>query len=344
MPTTPTSTPPTPAPAETSLTVATFVAFMTASGHAQQILKARMLTESNLQYQEHWDAFCHEGGYDAQKQNRAEWVAIKLAHSGPKGAEVTLGDWRTFQARFTAARARVADRTKAEEHQMVFRQLTPKMQEVLLREQSKRRASRPWVSIVTPGRIPLNDVLAEMRDQLGGLLPTTETTRAGCIVQCATAEMRDRFLHFSGWEFEGQSIEVTRYEYEMTSEETFEFFLQRLRVDQELSATRATYGCTVDAEISQNSPQSRTPPTKVTIVEPAVSRDKRQTCGDSGKGTATGIVSWVDQKETVRRPPKGSAESRDRQARAVEAQVAQALASRAFEQSSPRTSPRTRDD
>ena len=197
---------------------------------------------------------------------------------------------------------------------------------------------------MTPGRIPLNDVLAEMRDQLGGLLPTTESTRAGCIVQCATAEMRDRFLHFSGWEFEGQSIEVTRYEYEMSSEETFEFFLQRLRVDQELSATRATYGCTADAEISQNSPQSRTPPTKVTIVEPAVSRDKRQTCGDSGKGTATGIVSWVDQKETVRRPPKGSAESRDRQARAVEAQVAQALASRAFEQSSPRTSPRTRDD
>jgi DNA-binding MarR family transcriptional regulator len=43
MPTTPTYTPPTPAPAETSLTVATFVAFMTASGHAQQILKARML-------------------------------------------------------------------------------------------------------------------------------------------------------------------------------------------------------------------------------------------------------------------------------------------------------------
>lgn len=43
MPTTPPSPPPTSAPAETSLTVATFVAFMTASGHAQQILKARML-------------------------------------------------------------------------------------------------------------------------------------------------------------------------------------------------------------------------------------------------------------------------------------------------------------
>ena len=43
-------------------------------------------------------------------------------------------------------------------------------------------------------------------------------------------------------------------------------------------------------------------------------------------------------------PPKGSADSRDCQASAVEAQVAQALASRAFEQSSPRTSPRTRDD
>ena len=77
-----------------------------------EILKARMLAESNLQYQEYWDAFRHEWGYDAQKQNRAEWVAVKLVHSGPKGAEVTLGDWRTFQARFTAARARVADRTK----------------------------------------------------------------------------------------------------------------------------------------------------------------------------------------------------------------------------------------
>ncbi len=43
MPTTSPSLPPPSTNAESSLTVATFVAFMTASGQAQQILKARML-------------------------------------------------------------------------------------------------------------------------------------------------------------------------------------------------------------------------------------------------------------------------------------------------------------
>ncbi|MDZ7890720.1 MAG: MarR family transcriptional regulator [Rhodoferax sp.] len=43
MPTAPPSPPTRSTPAETRLTVATFVAFMTASGQAQQILKARML-------------------------------------------------------------------------------------------------------------------------------------------------------------------------------------------------------------------------------------------------------------------------------------------------------------
>ena len=80
----------------------------------------------------------------------------------------------------------------------------------------------------------------------------------------------------------------------------------------------------------------------MTVFEPVTPKDKRQTNGDNGRGPTTGIVSWIDQKDTEKKSfRKGSTEAKERQARAVEAHVAQALASRAFEQGSPRTSPRT---
>jgi len=83
-------------------------------------LKAQMLMNPNLTYEENWDSFRREWGFDAQKQNRADWFAVNLAKSGPVDAEVTLSDWRAYQARFQTSRSRVSDRTEAEERQLVF--------------------------------------------------------------------------------------------------------------------------------------------------------------------------------------------------------------------------------
>jgi hypothetical protein len=59
---------------------------------------------------------------------------VKLTPTGPKGSEVTLGDWQKFQAKFATAKARVADRTWFEKHCLVFLQLMEKMQQALLHE------------------------------------------------------------------------------------------------------------------------------------------------------------------------------------------------------------------
>jgi hypothetical protein len=58
-----------------------------------------MIYEKNLRYQVYWYSFRQEWGIDMLKKNRMDWYAVKLIPTGNRGSEVTLGDWRKFQAK-----------------------------------------------------------------------------------------------------------------------------------------------------------------------------------------------------------------------------------------------------
>ncbi len=107
---------------------------------------------------------------------------------------MTLGDWRKFKAKFATARARLPDRTWSEEHRLVFFQLTEKMQQALLREQAKRRATKPWVSANFNEGARLAEVLEELTEAVGRPLPSHVSNKTGCIFRCKDKEMRNALL------------------------------------------------------------------------------------------------------------------------------------------------------
>ena len=66
-----------------------------------------------------------EFAVDAQRQNRRDWESINLPLTGPVGHDLTLQNWRDFDANYEMARDRVLDRTPAEEWRMIFKKLPP---------------------------------------------------------------------------------------------------------------------------------------------------------------------------------------------------------------------------
>ena len=231
-----------------------------------ETLKSRMDLEPGLTYNQYWDSFRQEWGQDAQKQNRADWQKIRLECTGPAGAEVSLSNWRKFQAKFLAARRRVSDRTQAEEYRMIFTQLKPHMQEQLLREQAKRRTSRPWVSVAISENVRIVDLLEALTGWYGETLPEHFSTKTGCVFKCTENRQRERLIHFTGYEFDGIPMDISRFEYEMCAEEIFEFFLNRLKLAQELTATRESFGQTVESSVSDTKPKPEVK-IKVAVVE-----------------------------------------------------------------------------
>ena len=153
----------------------------------------------------------------------------------------------------------MADHTEPEAHQLIFCQLSLKMQSDLLREQSKRRDNRPWVSIAIPKGQQLPDVLEAFEEYLGRRLPSHEPTRNGCIVKCNDEGERDELLRLNGFGIDNLPVEVNRHEYEMTADDIFAFFLKRLRTDHECQTTRKSYG------LEDEDSQAKTP-TKVKIA------------------------------------------------------------------------------
>ena len=270
---------------------------------SSETLKSRMMLERDLRYQEYWDSFRQEWGVDAQKQNRADWRNAKLVPTGPKGSEVTLGDWRKFQARFVTARGRVADRTWAEEHQLVFCQLTPKMQETLVHEQSKRRRSRPWVSLCIHESARLVDVLQGLEGVFSGTLPPHFSTKTGCVFRCANTSDRDRLLQFSEYEFDGHIIQISRFEYEMSGDEVFTFFLERLREEQELLSIRQSYGVDSASKFTPTaSPGEHEPKVKIAGDTAKTPTEKEKKSEASANGKASQVNSTETSTKSKKKP------------------------------------------
>lgn len=77
-------------------------------------------------------------------------------------------------------------------------------------------------------------------------MPPTSATRSGVIIKCNTDDERAALLSKNGWLIDGDAIrghtlEISKFEYEMSADETFAFFLERIRTGEELRSTRRSY-------------------------------------------------------------------------------------------------------
>ena len=255
-----------------------------------ETLKAHMELNPQLTYHQFWEDFRRQWGVDTQKQNRADWRAVKLAKSGADSSEVTLADWRLFQARFEITCNRVADRTDAEAYQLIFCQLTRRMQSELTKEQGKRRDSRPWVSITVPKGQRVSEVLEEIEEYRQAALPPHEVTCNGCIIKCHNEEEREELLRLNGFGIEGLPLDISRHEYEMKASEIFSFFLKRLRTEHECSTTRKSFGI---EDTSERNPAKVATKVKIVAVDsqsamsstsPGTSAPSHQQQASRGKG------------------------------------------------------------
>ena len=115
-------------------------------------LRARLREKPELTLVDFKRELRQEFGIDAQRQNRRDWESVTLSLSGPPGKELTMADWRRFEASFKLFRASVPERSASEEWRMIFSKLPEKIQELVIREQAKMRSKRPWVRLTVPGQ------------------------------------------------------------------------------------------------------------------------------------------------------------------------------------------------
>jgi len=164
-------------------------------------LKARQRERSGLTLTEFKRELREEFGIDAQRQYRRDWESVVLSLSGPKDHELTMSDWRKFEAQYKLCRSQVPERSATEEWRMLFAKLPARWQEAVVKEQAKRRERKPWVRVSVPG-LATADVLAIVQEFTGKRLPEYEAGTGGVVFKVSKDKERSRLLHLQNAETE----------------------------------------------------------------------------------------------------------------------------------------------
>ena len=102
-------------------------------------------------------------GKDYNIQAREEWAAVRLEIAGNS---LSIKDWRTFQQKFEVAASRVEDKTEREEYDMLFKQLSSKWQEKIIKQENTNKENKDWVRIGCHSSISEEEV-ADFLDNVG---------------------------------------------------------------------------------------------------------------------------------------------------------------------------------
>jgi len=208
----------------------------------QTRLRARQKERPNLTLVEFKRELRQAFGIDAQRQYRRDWEAVTLTLSGPPGKELTLADWRKFEAKYKIYRSSVPERSATEEWRMIFSKLPEKIQEMVVKKQADLRRTRPWVRVSAPG-MTTDDILALVEAHTGRPIPRHHTCAAGVVFEVTTSEDRDELIRLQNAETEdGHRITATQHEYEMSGDQIFAVITEKLTVDSELRLQQDLYG------------------------------------------------------------------------------------------------------
>jgi len=210
---------------------------------SQVKLGDRMQRDPNLTLRAFKRELQNERGADSQKQHRAEWEAVVLRLTGPPGRELTLQDWRLYEAVFKLHRNRVLERTAAEERKMVFSKLPLAFQRQLVEENVERRETRPWVRVRYPPSLNADEVRAAIGLHLPEPLPVVQESNSSLVIKAKNANQQNKLLDLEDARVNGKTLKACRFDYEMSGDEMFVFITKRLSAEEELQAMLEAYGC-----------------------------------------------------------------------------------------------------
>ena len=167
---------------------------------------------------------------------------MTLRLTGPPGKELTLQDWRLYEALFKLHRDRVLEKTAAEERKMIFIQLPADFQRQLIEEDFEHRETRPWVRVRYPPSLSADEVRAAIELHLQEALPVVQESSCSLVCKAKDASQQDRLLELHQARLKGSHLQACPFQYELSSDEIFAFITKRLRAEEELQATLEAYG------------------------------------------------------------------------------------------------------
>lgn len=180
-----------------------------------------------------------EFGGDALLRNQEAWQNLTVPLNGPLGYEVTFLDWRQFEAKFLELRAGMPGCDASFDYQAILLKLPPNMQEMLFKENLKRRDRKPWVRLTYPMGLAPTDVLYAVQDRLRGPLPQFTEFAMGFLFHATSEVEQARLLSLHRAQLGPFMLQVSKHEYQMTAEEVFSFITKKLKVQEELRPATA---------------------------------------------------------------------------------------------------------
>ena len=158
---------------------------------------------------------------------------MTLQLAGPQGNEISLPNFRRFEAQYKLYRDSVPGHSAEEEWRMIFGKLPNEWRKQVIREQAKRRESRPWVRLTFPSGLTTEEALLAVETRLDGPMPNYKEYASGIIIETQTVQAQNRLLALHNARVEGFLLTATQHEYVMTGDEMFTFITKRLMTDEE---------------------------------------------------------------------------------------------------------------
>jgi len=205
-------------------------------------LQGKMEMDSDLSYYNFWEELKSKFTRDARAVHRQNWRAVKVTLAGSK---VTLQEWSKFQAIYTTKRSMVEDWSDAEDQQHVFSQVPSGLQIKVLNETQKRRHDKKWVRVVVPPGMTVQEIMADVEQELGAPLHLISEDKRHFVLACSTDNEVRKLLELDGGKIGQQVLRVQRAEYSMTGDEMLTYVRRLLETGDELDSLRRSYGCEV---------------------------------------------------------------------------------------------------
>ena len=186
-------------------------------------------TQGRPSFKQVWEYLCGVHGYDPTFQCRKAWEGVTLKVSG---TDLTKKEFLLFHSQYLLARGRVVNYSDAEEYTLLTNQLPRFWQDLLSKEEIRRRRGKHWVRVEgAVSKATVQSFFARGLDE-----PNIKVEEhAGCfLVECTSQELQVRATKVDGWVVGWVPIKVSTKTRRMTGDEILKWVLEDLTYNEEI--------------------------------------------------------------------------------------------------------------
>ena len=137
---------------------------------------------------------------------------MTLQLTGPEWNEISLPNFRRFEAQYKLYRDSLPGHNAEEEWRMIFVKLPNEWRKQVIREQAKRRESRPWVRITFPPGLTAEEALLAVETRQDGPMPNYKDYASGIIIETQTVQAHNWMLALDNARMEGFLLTSIQHE------------------------------------------------------------------------------------------------------------------------------------